>query len=159
MNLSELTEIFRKLGADDAEIWAASQVEEGIPQLARFLFLKGAWDVVSDESGEWIDNVLANTPEDSKDAYSGQAHAIRKMLACGVSREWITDLVRCAEANMIFQLGYLLDDPGSVEGNEHVDWALVQVDENGEVCATINGLHESVLEMDPTGREMRPRDD
>ena len=66
MDQKELTEIFRKLGAEDPEDWARSQIREGIPQLARFLFLREAW-------------------------------------------------------------------------------------------RSIGGLHESVIEMDPTGREMRPR--
>ncbi len=39
----------------------------------------------------------------------------------------------------------------------HVAWALAQVDDAGNVLGGIGGLHESVLETDPTGREMRPR--
>ncbi len=158
MTLNELIEIFRKLGADDPEGWAGSHLREGIPQLARFLILKGAWEGVTDDGGEWIDTLLANTPKDSKEPYSGQAHAIREMLSHGVSKECITDLVRGAEAAMIFHICNLLEDPGSVEGNEYVNWALMQVDDNDEICGTINGLHESVLETDPTGREMRPRE-
>jgi hypothetical protein len=37
-------------------------------------------------------------------------------------------------------------------------WALVQIGDDGDVLGNIGGLHESVLETDPTGREMRPRD-
>jgi hypothetical protein len=36
-------------------------------------------------------------------------------------------------------------------------WVLAQVDEDGDLIGPIGGLHESVLETDPTGREMRPR--
>ena len=39
----ELTAVFEALGADDAEGWIKSQLEEGIPQLHRFLFLAKAW--------------------------------------------------------------------------------------------------------------------
>jgi len=39
-----------------------------------------------------------------------------------------------------------------------VAWSLVKVDDDGNVLASVNGLHESVLETDPTGREMRPRE-
>jgi hypothetical protein len=53
---------------------------------------------------------------------------------------------------------YLLDDPGDLEGEvEDVYWGLVEFNENGVPIGPIAGLHESVLEMDPTGREMRPR--
>ena len=35
-SLDELTRIFQKLGAPDPEGWARSQIQEGIPQLARY---------------------------------------------------------------------------------------------------------------------------
>jgi hypothetical protein len=38
-----------------------------------------------------------------------------------------------------------------------VDWGLFLIEESGVPGARIAGLHESVLETDPTGREMRPR--
>jgi hypothetical protein len=38
--LKRLTEIFKEGGAIDPESWASSEIEEGIPQLARFNFLK-----------------------------------------------------------------------------------------------------------------------
>ena len=37
------------------------------------------------------------------------------------------------------------------------DLLRLEVDDEGNVVASINGQHESVLEIDPTGREMRPR--
>jgi hypothetical protein len=40
--LQELTELFARLGAPRPESWARSQLEEGIPQLARFVFLRQA---------------------------------------------------------------------------------------------------------------------
>jgi hypothetical protein len=62
------------------------------------------------------------------------------------------------QAELLFSLCYLIEDPGDVEPEvEDVAWALVQVDAEGTVLDTIGGLHESVLETDPTGREMRPR--
>ena len=41
--LSDLAHLFKIAGASDPEAWARSEVEEGIPQLARFLFLRQAW--------------------------------------------------------------------------------------------------------------------
>ena len=38
-----LAETFRRLGAGDPEAWALSEVEDGIPQLARFIFLRRLW--------------------------------------------------------------------------------------------------------------------
>mgnify|MGYP001074943207 CR=1 FL=1 len=53
----ELLAIFRKLGADDPESWARSESEEGIPQLARFVFLRQAWRncVIDDGDLGWIE--------------------------------------------------------------------------------------------------------
>jgi hypothetical protein len=59
---------------------------------------------------------------------------------------------------LLFQFCYLLEDPGDVEPEvADISWRLVQVDDDGNVLANVSGLHESVLETDPTGREMRPR--
>lgn len=157
MNKEELVSIFKKLGANDPESWAASQVDENIPQLARFIFLKGAWDAVVPDNEEWIDHVMSQHCEEDDSPYSGLGHSIKKMIDCGVPREAITELSRCMAAEMIFHIGYMLDDPDSVSGNEYVDWALVELDEQGNPRNHISGLHESVLETDPTGREMCPR--
>jgi len=110
----KLTELFKKLGAEDPESWANSQVEEGINQLGRYLFLRQAWR---------------------------------------------TDVVRVMQYGLLFRLCYLLGHPGDLEPEvQHIAWALVQIDsDTGRIVAEINALHESVLETDPTGREMTPR--
>jgi hypothetical protein len=53
---------------------------------------------------------------------------------------------------------YQLEDP-SIEEPElnQVAWGLFEVDDEGNAGRSIHGLHESVLETDPTGREMRPK--
>jgi hypothetical protein len=52
----QLTALFRKLGSRSAEGWASSQINEGIPQLQRFLFLRQAWArVIREEDESWID--------------------------------------------------------------------------------------------------------
>jgi hypothetical protein len=65
---------------------------------------------------------------------------------------------------LLFDVCYLLDDPYSaLEGIEGLppelegfSWGLFEVDDEDRVGRPISGLHESVLETDPTGREMRP---
>ena len=60
-NLKELTALFAKYGASDPESWARSQLDEGIPQLQRFLFLRQAWSqVVRNGDEQWIQNVIKN---------------------------------------------------------------------------------------------------
>jgi len=48
------------------------------------------------------------------------------------------------------------EDPDDPENKAR--WALVYADEDGKILGQVEGLHEEVLGMDPTGREMRPRD-
>jgi hypothetical protein len=66
---------------------------------------------------------------------------------------------------LLFGLCYLLDDPDYLRDDcETIEkeagdivWCLFQIDENGHPVAVVDGLHESVLETEPTGREMRPK--
>jgi len=159
MHPDALARLFGQLGARDPEVWARSQVAEGIPQLARFLFLRQAWrHVVAEGRSDWIARSIDRAATHPDEPYAGVGHALRKIRALGASDQDITDLVRGMQAELLFSLCYLLEDPGDIEPEvADVQWALVQVDEAGNVLNRIGGLHESVLETDPTGREMRPR--
>ena len=154
MNEQELTDLFARLGADDPAGWARSQIREGIPQLARFLFLRQAWrEVVADGDTTWIEEELQ--------AEAGQpggaiAPALRRLLALGAEKEDLTTVVRIMQWQLLFSLCYLPEDPCDVEPEvKDIAWALFRVDEQGQPIEHIGGLHESVLETDPTGREMR----
>ena len=159
-DLDELTALFEKLGAREPASWARSQLEEGIPQLQRFLFLRQAWrDVVREGDTDWMQYFIRMAREDPDRPYAGVGHALRRCLDKGASAQDLNDIVRGMQAQFLFNLCYLLDDPMLTE-KELSDfvWGLFQVDKDGRpIPPCINGLHESVLETDPTGREMRPR--
>ena len=159
MDLKELTALFDKLGAPNPSAWAASQLREGIPQLTRFVFLRQAWRSVVDEGdSSWIGNAITRAESHPTEPYAGVGHALRKLRAKGATDQDLTDLVRGMQAQLLFEFCYLLEDPGDVEPEiEDMACALVQVDDDGNVLDKIGMLHESVLETDPTGREMRPR--
>jgi hypothetical protein len=157
---AELTAVFTQLGAADPDEWAESEIAEGIPQLARFLFLKGCWDQIeSDGDTQWIENTITNIPEGSSDPFAGTAHALRRLLAAGAAPEDITEVVRGVQAELLSGICYQLDDSDSVTGNDFVSWGLFELDENEQPKRAIGGLHESVLETDPTGREMCPKEE
>ncbi len=161
MTKQELTELFRKVGATDPEEWAESQIEEGIPQLARYLFLRQAWRqvVIKEGDGGWIDNQIRAAQKRPNDPYAGVGHALAKLRARGATDEELTDVVRGTQAEALAGFCYLLDDPGELEPEvSDMAWALVQLDAKGEPLSCINALHESVLELDPTGRAMRARE-
>jgi hypothetical protein len=163
--LQRLAAVFRELGADDPEAWARSQLEEGIPQLAIYCFTRALWEGVVDENDhDWIDRKIewAKAHPRAPCAQVGPAlqemlakGVIQEMLAKGVNPQAITDLARVMQYELLFHLCSLLDGSRSVDLPVN-DWTLHQVDEQGEPVAIIQGLHEVLLSMDPTGREMRP---
>jgi hypothetical protein len=158
-DLPALTELFGELGAPDPQSWARSQIEEGIPQLARYLFLRQAWrSIVPEGDSRWIDAAVARAESDPDEPCAGAGLALARLRAKGATDEDLTELVRAMQAELLSSFCYLLEDPGDVEdGVSDIAWALVQIDDAGSVLGEIGGLHESVLETDPTGREMRPR--
>jgi hypothetical protein len=86
--------------------------------------------------------------------------ALERLKGAGASDRDLTDLVRGKQAELLFSLCYLLEDPGIDEPEgQDVLWSLLQITEEGEIVGPMSGLHESVLETGPTGREMPPRSD
>jgi hypothetical protein len=156
----ELIQAFTQLGAKDPEGWAKSQLSEGIPQILRFMFLKRAWESVpGDLNASWVTEAIESSQSSPDGPYAGFGKALAACLDRGVSQSDIVEIVRCAKASMLFDIAYLLEAPEPFDGSlSDVEWGLFQVDEDGNpIGRQIAGLHESVLEMDPTGREMRPK--
>jgi hypothetical protein len=154
MDEQALTALFARLGAPHPSASARSQIREGIPQLARFLFLRQAWrEVVADGDATWIERELQ--------AKAGQpggavAPALRRLLALGAQKEDLTTVVRIMQWQLLFSFCYLLEDPGDIEPEvQDIAWALFQVDQDGNPIGHIGGLHESVLATEPNGQEMR----
>ncbi len=155
----ELAALFQQLGATNPEQWAASQVDEGIPQLLRFLFLQGAWENIPNEGdSRWIDREIEEASKEPSRPYAGLGFALARCRQKGVSDSDLIEISRCLRAQMLFSIGYLIDGPAHSHVLKDVSWGLFQTDEDGKpVGEQIAGLHESVLEFDPTGREMRPK--
>jgi len=163
-SLLGLTDTFRRLGANDPEGWARSQINEGIPQLHRFLFLKAAWShVVEDDDTSWIEQALAPSRRND-DPGASLGPALRRLLDAGARPEDISEVVRVTQWQLLFEMCYQLDDSGVIdtlsrEGEmPEIAWGLFAIDEDGNPLDAIDALHESVLAIDPTGREMRPRE-
>ena len=155
-----LTALFEKFGARQPESWARSQLTEGIPQLQRFLFLRQAWSgIVRETDSDWIQFEIARAQQRPDEPYAGIGHALRRCVETGVSAQDLTDIVRGKQAEFLFHLCYLLSDPSFTEKElSDFAWGLFEVDTDGNpIPPAIDSLHESVLETDPTGREMRPR--
>jgi hypothetical protein len=156
MNEQELTELFRKLGAPDPEGWAHSQITEGIPQLPRYLFLREAWrHVVSPGDRSWMSE---QRPEDPFEPGGELGPALDRILAAGARPEDLTTVVRVMQWHLLARLCVLMEDPGGGLEEEIGDiwWNLFLLDDTDRPTVPVDALIESVLETDPTGREMRP---
>jgi hypothetical protein len=155
MDEQELTELFRKLGAQDPEGWAHSQIREGIPQLARYLFLRQAWrSIVSPDNRSWISAAQQTNPAGPG---GDIVPALKRLLAAGAREEDLTAVVRVMQWRLLARFCVLLEEPGDVEPEvADLEWQLFQIDENNTPIAPISTLIESVLETDPTGRYMTP---
>src|SRR5918997_484681 len=114
--LEELTNLFRKLGAKEPEEWASSQLQEGINQLGRFLFLRQAWrEVVPEDDHSWIQTQIDDSARNPGAPCSGIGGALKNLLAKGADPQDITDVVRVMQYYILFGLCYLLEDPGELE--------------------------------------------
>jgi hypothetical protein len=158
-DLAELTALFERLGARNPASWAESQIGEGVPQLQRFLFLRQAWShIVAESDTGWMQQSIQRAERNPEEPFAGVGAALRRCLDQGVSAQDLNDIVRGKQAELLFNLCYLLNDPSFIEKElDDLEWGLFAVDVDGNpIPPRISFLHESVLETDPTGREMRP---
>ena len=101
-------------------------------------FLRLVWDDANMAMQEhWIENVIRASEKDPNAPFADLGPALKRLLALGASRRDLSLLVRHAAYEEAFTVLSLLSDPG-VDGND------------------IEGLHESILSADPSGKEGRP---
>ena len=143
----ELIEAFRLLGAREPERWAASQLDEGIPQLHRYAFLAALWRTVEPARARaWV-KAIAKGENDMPD--EAAAAAIKRMKKLGASDADIAAVVCAARAEHVYVVAEMLDDPDSAletigyDGGD-ISWGLFAVDAKGRPGAAIESLHESV---------------
>lgn len=152
-DIKKLTKIFEELGADNPEGWANSQITEGINQLGRYVILSEMWKCVIDKHDTaWIDEALKHANSTSHWNYK-KGKLLKNMLEKGVSKQEIIDLVRDEQYGVLFDTAYIMDGPRNSsdlpEEIQDINWAIFQINEDGEPVSPIYGLHEDLLEMDP----------
>jgi hypothetical protein len=152
---------FEQLGASDPISQARSEVEDDLPQLARYVILHHLWTETIDPCRDdlaWIDNLIQDARRDPKGPFADAGQALERILAAGAKPRDVGLLARFLAYEAAFSVIHTLDYGYDPEREDELPgWALVERDESGQVTGReIDALHESLLEIDPTGREGRP---
>jgi hypothetical protein len=132
---------FGVLGVADPVDLIKSEVLEDLPQLARFVLLRGLWRGAIDA---W-----------SEPGSLDQLPAAQRLLAAGADEEDLVRLVRAVAYEAVF---VTLDelDAGREVNTTGVDagWVVMESGADGSPTGrTLAGLHEDLLTMDPSGCE------
>jgi hypothetical protein len=142
--LRSLAERFKKLGCENPESWARSEVEEDIPQLARFVFLRQLWGLVITPSRMRELNNFSGPNDD------GRGGALRRIKDCGVDNKDLLTIVREAQVSVIREVASILDELYTLGPEfEGINWGLFEVDEEYRPTRPMDGLHESIDDTQP----------
>ncbi|MEJ3652525.1 hypothetical protein WEH80_06025 [Actinomycetes bacterium KLBMP 9759] len=132
-----LLDALARLGCHDPEVWARSEIQEDIPQLARYRFLKSLWPDLIDD---W-------------QAGAAQLPAAQRALLAGADEHDLTQLARAVAYETVFAMLLHIGD-GPSDDERLPGWAVSEIDPDGEPTGRLlRGLHEDLLGLDPSGRE------
>jgi len=123
-------------------------------------FIQGVWEIIPDESPEWVERVASRKGDQGP--LGDYSTILRFMLDKGVPPEMIARFARIVGYETAFGLLCFAGDPGYL--NQAVDfeynWGIRVFDPQSErIIGSLEGVYESLLTADPSGREMRPPDD
>lgn len=156
----KLVRLFTRLGEKHPEEWADAQIRDP-KQIYRYLFLRQAWTKVGADGDEsWIDEQIEYSRKHPDRPFAGLGKALENCLAAGARRVDLVEIVRCKEVMLLHAICYLLEDPsfGDVPAAiEEIGWGLFPAVDEEPCGQRIGGLQESLLALDPTDREMRPK--
>ncbi len=141
----KLVAALRVAGCPDPEAWAQSELEEDIPQFARYLLCKTIWEHAVEP---WRDeNALDEFPEARTLLDAGADREQLRRLGAKIAYETMTAIV-----NAIDQEGYF--GPAPVP-DDAPGWTIVELDGRSlkPTGRRAGFIHESILYVDPTGTE------
>ncbi|QIG04494.1 hypothetical protein [Proteus sp. ZN5] len=135
----DLCEQLKAAGATNPKSWANSELQENIPQFARFLVLKGLTDIYRDVEG--------NLSE--MDIYSDEAIEIHQKLASQFNEPELKELLHFYGKSIIGKVIDMLDQGYLYDVNDNIGWSLMELDNKGTTTdRLIQGLHEDFLEFE-----------
>ncbi|NML22350.1 hypothetical protein HHL16_15815 [Pseudoflavitalea sp. G-6-1-2] len=138
-SLGNLTEKLALAGASRPLQWAWSEINEGIPQFARFRFLQELYMTAYDVNGN------VDCAHDF-DATIGKAY---QQLTAAAGKEQLDHFLRSYGKGLLYQLMGVFDE-GNVESErDGFSWRLMKTNpETDEMLKGIDGLHEDFMEFD-----------
>jgi hypothetical protein len=170
-----LTEQFRAAGSEAPEDWALSEVEDDVPQLARFLFLRRMWrgadewelppalwfaeaddepaevDAENDDDEPTLVSDAADEAADGEPAFAAAQQAVARLLAAGADPADLREVARAVFVHAFYDALAALDDgfdPQAPEGTP--GWLLTEV--SCDLVATgrvLDRLHEDLFNTEP----------
>lgn len=157
--MSELVDVLRRLGARSPESVAAGAEGRTAAELGRYAFLRQAWrQVLRDDDTFWINDLIVEAEQRPGAPFAGAGRALKELRSNGARAETLGGLVRAVQAELLYALCYLLDEPGLPEDDlADLKWGLFVVDSDGKPRERIERLADAVMETDPTGRDARPK--
>ncbi|HLM69491.1 MAG TPA: hypothetical protein VK358_18260 [Longimicrobium sp.] len=173
LRAESLAVTFRGLGAGEPEAWALSEVEDGIPQLARFVFLRRLWrgaeewtlppaewfaerapDPADEDDAEDEDESAEAVAEDEADAepaFLAAQQAVQRILAAGADPEDLKEVARAVFLHATFDALQTVDEGYDPEAGEGLPgWLLTEV--GGDLMLTgrmLDKLHEDLFTTEP----------
>jgi hypothetical protein len=156
-----LLEQMRALGAPEPEEWVRSEIFENIPQLTRFLVLRRLWQGIDewrDKGSLYVHSYSGMAEREPSASFADAGMAMKRMLDAGIAPEDIGRVARLVAYETTFAVLNIIDEGYDPDGDEQLPhWILVEETANGKRTGrVVGGLHESLLSLDPSGREGRP---
>ncbi|HEV3480428.1 MAG TPA: hypothetical protein VG144_13400 [Gaiellaceae bacterium] len=142
---AQLVAALRAVGCPDPEAWAQSELEEDIPQFARYLLCKTIWEHGVEP---WRDEATLDAfPEARALVDAGADREQLRLLGGKIAYETMTAIVNAIDEGTYVGPAAVPDDaPG---------WVIVELDGRSlkPTGRKAGFIHESILSVDPTGTE------
>jgi hypothetical protein len=152
LRAENLIETLRKLDATDAPMWVYSEIQEDIPQMARFLILRHLWQSLNrwvEDSASYIPRMNTEAEGNTTDYFSGAGLALKRLLSSGGTYEDIGQIARWVAYEAMFEVLNVIDEGHVDDADEDFPgWELIETDSDGVPTGRcVGGLHESFLSL------------
>ncbi|HEX6431381.1 MAG TPA: hypothetical protein VF008_27005 [Niastella sp.] len=124
-------------GAKEPLRWAFSELQEGIPQFARFMILKSLYQSAHDVQGSI----------DCGNDFDRHINTTHKEIAAAVGEEKLQQFLINYSKGMLYNMLGIFDE-GNFDFESEDSWQLVEFNRNSDTLGKpISGLHEDFIEF------------